>query len=74
MMKIIKYALLKKDEERYFWHLFKSWSPTQHRLGTLASITIFWLVHGPGDWGSIPGWVIPKTQKMALDSALLNTQ
>ena len=19
--------------------------------------------NGPGDWGSIPGWVIPKTQK-----------
>ena len=27
-----------------------------------------------GDRGSIPGWVIPKTQKMALDPALLNTQ
>ena len=30
--------------------------------------------NGPGDWGSIPGRVIPKTQKMLLDSALLNTQ
>ena len=28
----------------------------------------------PGDRGSIPGWVIPKTQKMVLDAALLNTQ
>ena len=28
----------------------------------------------PGDQGSIPGRVIPKTQKMALDAALLNTQ
>ena len=27
----------------------------------------------PGDQGSIPGWVIPKTQKMVLDAALLNT-
>ena len=26
----------------------------------------------PGDWGSIPGRVIPKTQKMVLDPALLN--
>ena len=26
-----------------------------------------------GNWGSIPGWVIPKTQKMVLDAALLNT-
>ena len=30
--------------------------------------------NGPGDWGSIPGRVIPKTQKMVLDAALLNTQ
>ena len=30
--------------------------------------------NGLGDWGSIPGRVIPKTQKMVLDAALLNTQ
>ena len=30
--------------------------------------------NGPGDQGPIPGRVIPKTRKMALDSALLNTQ
>ena len=30
--------------------------------------------NGPGDRGSIPGQVIPKTQKMVLDTALLNTQ
>ena len=30
--------------------------------------------NGPGDWGSIPGRVIPKTQKMVFDAALLNTQ
>ena len=29
---------------------------------------------GPGDLGSIPGQVIPKTQKMVLDVSLLNTQ
>ena len=29
---------------------------------------------GPGDQRSIPGWVIPKTQKMVLDAALLSTQ
>ena len=28
----------------------------------------------PGDWVSIPGRVIPKTQKMVLDAALLMTQ
>ena len=32
------------------------------------------IANGPGDWGSIPGRVIPKTQKMVLDAALLSTQ
>ena len=29
---------------------------------------------GPGDLGSIPGRVIPKTLKIVLDTSLLNTQ
>ena len=32
------------------------------------------LTNGPGDLDSIPGRVIPKTLKMALDTALLITQ
>ena len=32
------------------------------------------LANGPADRGSIPGRVIPKTQKMALDTTLVNTQ
>ena len=30
--------------------------------------------NGPGDLGSDPGRVIPKTLKMVLDTSLLNTQ
>ena len=30
--------------------------------------------NSPGDLGSIPGRVIPKTLKMVLDTTLLNTQ
>ena len=30
--------------------------------------------NGPGGLGSITGRVIPKTRKMVLDTALLNTQ
>ena len=30
--------------------------------------------NGPGDLGSLPGSVIPKTIKMVLDASLLNTQ
>ena len=32
------------------------------------------LANSPGDQGSIIGRVIPKTQKMVLDAALLITQ
>ena len=31
-------------------------------------------VNGPGDRGSIPVPVMPRTQKMVLDAALLSTQ
>ena len=30
--------------------------------------------NGPGDQGLIPGRVIPKTQRIVLDAALLNNQ
>ena len=32
------------------------------------------LASDPKDRGSIPGRIIPKTQKMVLDAVLLNTQ
>ena len=32
------------------------------------------LANGPGDWGSFSGRVIPTTQKVVLDTSLLNTQ
>ena len=41
--------------------------PADHRV-----VRVF--TNGPGDLGSIPGRVIPKTQKMVLDASLLNTQ
>ena len=42
-------------------------------------MTIFGLMsrvfaNGLEDWGSIPGRVIPKTEKLILDASLLNTQ
>ena len=42
----------------------------QQYIGTMVRV----LGNGPGDLGSIPGRVIPKTQKMILDASLLNTQ
>ena len=41
----------------------------------LIDETFLWVfANGPGDRGSIPGRVIPKTQKMVLEAILLNTQ
>ena len=39
-------------------------------LGLMSRV----FANGLGDGGSIPGRVIPKTQKMILDAALLSTQ
>ena len=50
-------------------HLNKNYN--ELLLGTLG-VRVF--ANGPGDLGSIPGRVIPKTQKMVLDASLLNTQ
>ena len=37
-------------------------------------MNIIWVfANGPRDRGSIPGQVIPKTQKMVLDASLFNT-
>ena len=45
------------------------------------NLTVFFIglmsrafINGLGNWGSILGRVIPKTQEMVLDAALLNTQ
>ena len=37
-------------------------------------LAVWVFANGPGDQGSIPGRVIPRTQKMVLDASLLNTQ
>ena len=42
----------------------------EHSIGLMSRV----FTNGPGDRGSIPGQVIPKTQKMVLDDSLLNTQ
>ena len=40
---------------------------------TTIGITVRVFANGSGDWGSIPSWVIPKTQKILFDAALLST-
>ena len=48
------------------WHI----DGTTRDIG--PAVRVF--ANGPGDLGSIPGRVIPKTLKMELDTTLLNTQ
>ena len=40
----------------------------------LISLVGRMFTNGPEDQDSIPGWVIPKTQKVVHDTSLLNTQ
>ena len=44
--------------------------PSNRLIGLVGRV----FANGPGDLGSIPGRVIPKTCKMVLDTSLLNTQ
>ena len=48
------------------------WTPISEPLAIGLMSRVF--ANGPEDQGSIPGRVIPKTQKMVLDATLLNTQ
>ena len=40
------------------------------RIGLASRV----FANGPGDLGSVPGRIIPKTLKMVLDTTLFNTQ
>ena len=57
----------------HFWHIVLA---DPHIFPTYADIgpAVGVFANGPGDLGSIPGRVIPKTLKMELDTTLLNTQ
>ena len=51
-------------------NLFILFGSTVRAIGLMSRV----FTNGPADQGSIPGQVIPKTQKMQLDATLLNTQ
>ena len=57
------------------WLILERWNKIfvlmkSRAIGLMSKV----FVSGRGDRGSIPGRVIPKTQKMVLDASLLNTQ
>ena len=67
-----EYNIRKQAFLSYWWeavtfdHMYPSLIP--------LSLQILVFAKGLEDWGSIPGPVIPKTQKMVHDAVLLNTQ
>ena len=52
------------------WKNYAHLSNRNRAIGLMSRV----FTNGPGDQGTIPGRVMPKTQKMVLDAALLNTQ
>ena len=52
------------------WYAVKQINQSNIYIGIMVRV----FPNGPGNQHSIPGRVIPKTQKMVLDAALLNTQ
>ena len=63
----------KSCANKLFEHIQETKSPVYWAV--VWTIEIWKLfANGPGDQGSVPGRVIPNTQKMVLDAALLNTQ
>ena len=60
---------LEKPGYQYWLLYYWLWEP-YWLIGLVGRV----FANCPGDLGSIPGRVIPKTQKMVLDATLLNTQ
>ena len=58
------------DYSRHLTYYYARLFPLHRDIG--PAVRVF--ASGPGDLGSIPGRVIPKTLKMVLDTTLLNTQ
>ena len=62
--------IYRQGESIFFEKCVYSFSTEKYILGILVRV----FVNDPGHRGSIPGWVIPKTQKMVPDESLLNSQ
>ena len=72
----IIYIMMYRNIDRYWWMRFVDRDSLNlqgyMRLYICLGVRVF--ANGPGDLGSIPGRVIPKTQKMVLDASLISTQ
>ena len=64
------------EEKLWIWTSCIYLPNSSAKVNFLSGVGMMFRVfaNGLGDLGSIPGCVMPKTQKMILDAALLNTQ
>ena len=67
--RILQFAVLANFNSFYFIRE-RRWCIRVNYIGQVGTV----FANGPGDHGSIPGCVIPKTLKMVLGTSLLNTQ
>ena len=67
------WVLSKDSSSIIFWVFCMTWPAIELRSPNIG-IMVKVFTNGPGDWSSIPIWVILKTQKKVLDALLLNTQ
>ena len=58
----------------YFYHYDCKQHSSYEKDNIIIGLVGRVFANSPGDLGSIPGCIIPKTLKMVLDTSLLNTQ
>ena len=68
----VKQGIIKYHFLSLWYDLTWDWTQVSQARDIGPAVRVF--ANGPGDLGSIPGRVIPKTLKMVLDTTLLNTQ
>ena len=64
-----EYSEVQKQVNQLYIYIFKQFYFCYRAISRVSRV----FTNGPGDRDSIPGQVIPKTQKMVLDATLLNT-
>ena len=86
--RIIIKIKIKTRKLYWLWFIkncFQIWNKKEHniisrvinshmRIEPDIGLAVRVFANSPGDLGSIPDRIIPKTQKMVLDASLLNTQ
>ena len=71
---MLNFNIHSNKDESLMCKVVKNLTNRIQKLNWLIGLVGRVFTNGPGDLGSIPGCVIPKTLKIVLDTTLLNTQ